>query len=152
MNKKIVITSIFPPTTAVEAFSRMSDYELIVVGDKKTPPDWSCENVHYISPADQEQSGFEISKLLPFNHYSRKMIGYLHAMAQGADLMVDTDDDNIPKPDWTFPEFDAEFDFIPANKGFVNVYQLYTDAPIWPRGLPLKLIKTQTTLSGLCDA
>ena len=36
MKKTIVITSIFNPTEAVFGFSKMDDYQLIVVGDKKT--------------------------------------------------------------------------------------------------------------------
>ena len=43
MKKHIVITSIFDPTEAVIAFSKMKDNQLIVVGDKKTPQDWNCD-------------------------------------------------------------------------------------------------------------
>jgi hypothetical protein len=68
------------------------------------------------------------------------MMGYLHAIASGAEFIVDTDDDNIPKEDWAFPGFEGKFQTIPGDKGFINIYQLYTDAPIWPRGLPLNLI------------
>ena len=39
LKKFIVITSIFPPTEAVTAFSGLKDYQLVVVGDKKTPVD-----------------------------------------------------------------------------------------------------------------
>lgn len=41
-NKFIIIISIFKPTKAVKAFARMHhDWQLIVVGDKKTPKDWN---------------------------------------------------------------------------------------------------------------
>src|SRR5258708_6422921 len=140
MKKTIVITSIFDPTEAVVSFSRMKDYELIVVGDKKTPENWQCENVQYISIAQQEKSGFELAKTLPYNHYCRKMIGYLIAIQNGAEYIVDTDDDNIPKENWVFPEFENKFDCTPENNGFINIYQLYTRQKIWPRGLPLNLI------------
>ena len=50
MKKKyIIITSIFPPTQAVKEFSKFSDWNVIVVGDKKTEQDWSLPNVHFIS-------------------------------------------------------------------------------------------------------
>ncbi|HEX9510287.1 MAG TPA: STELLO glycosyltransferase family protein [Puia sp.] len=143
MKKTIVITSIFDPTEAVVSFSRMKDYELIVVGDKKTPENWQCENVQYISIAQQEKSGFELAKTLPYNHYCRKMIGYLIAIQNGAEYIVDTDDDNIPKENWVFPEFENKFDCTPENNGFINIYQLYTRQKIWPRGLPLNLIAKQ---------
>ena len=73
--KTIVITSIFNPTEAVVSFSEMKNYNLIVVGDKKTPANWECNNVDYISLIKQELSDFELVKYLPFNHYCRKMIG-----------------------------------------------------------------------------
>lgn len=146
LKKAIVITSIFQPTEAVLAFAAMKDYNLIVAGDKKTPVGWHCDNVEYMSIEKQNETGDHLNKVLPFNHYCRKMMGYLHAIAQGADYIVDTDDDNIPKDNWTFPKFEGEFDYIPGDKGFVNVYQLYTDAHIWPRGLPLDLITTKFNL------
>ena len=50
MNKKyIIITSIFSPTEAVEKFSKFPDWNMIVVGDKKTAEDWSYPNVEFIS-------------------------------------------------------------------------------------------------------
>lgn len=140
MKKVIVITSIYPPTEAVIAFSKMKNHKLVVVGDKKTPPDWQCGNVDYLPVEDHGNIGMHLNKVLPFNHYSRKMMGYLHATAAGADVIIDTDDDNIPKDNWCFPSFEDTFSYIPENKGFINVYQLYTDAHIWPRGLPLHLI------------
>ncbi len=146
MKKYIVITSIFKLTTAIEKFSAIKDYKLIVVGDKKTPNNWSCRNVEFISIEHQKKSEFQLSKVLPYNHYCRKMLGYLTAIQNGADLIVDTDDDNIPKENWTFPEFDKKIDYINDNKGFINVYQLYTTQKIWPRGLPLNLITKQFEL------
>jgi STELLO glycosyltransferases len=143
MKKTIVITSIFNPTEAVLSFSQMSDYQLIVVGDKKTPGDWHCANTDYISVSQQEESGWELARILPYNHYCRKMIGYLKAIQNGAEYIVDTDDDNIPKADWVFPELEGPFDCTPDNQGFINIYQLYTKQKIWPRGLPLQLISKQ---------
>ena len=146
MKKNIVITTIFNPTEAVLKFSRMDNYQLIVVGDKKTPADWHCQNVDYISVTEQEKSDFELAKILPYNHYCRKMLGYLKSIQNGADYIVDTDDDNIPKDSWSFPEFENNFDCIAEHKGFINIYQLYTKQKIWMRGLPLNLINTQFEL------
>lgn len=146
MKRTIVITSIFNPTEAVLAFSKIEDYQLIVVGDKKTPDDWHCNNVDYISVKQQESLEFELSKVLPYNHYCRKMLGYLKAIKNGADYIVDTDDDNIPKVTWKFPEFEGKYDCISGDRGFVNIYQLYTAQKIWARGLPLALINKQFEL------
>jgi hypothetical protein len=136
----IVITSIFAPTEAVSKFATLADYQLVVAGDKKSPLNWYEPNVTYLSVAEQEAQGFEMSKKLPFNHYGRKMIGYLHAIREGAEVIVDTDDDNIPYEGWSFPATEGSFATAPANKGFVNIYKNFTSHHIWPRGYPLDLI------------
>jgi hypothetical protein len=141
--KFIIITSIFEPTEAVIEFSKLSEYKLIVAGDKKSPHNWQCNNVTFLSVDDQEGLDFSLSKVLPYNHYCRKMIGYLYAIQNGASMIIDTDDDNIPKQNWKFPDFNGKFDCIPGDKGFINIYQHYTDDHIWPRGLPLNKITTQ---------
>lgn len=136
----VVVTSIFPPTPGVRALAQLPDWQVVVVGDRKTPPDWAVDGVTYLSPQLQEELAFESSALLPWNHYSRKMIGYLYAMSRGATVIAETDDDNIPTADWALPEFRGEFDVVQGD-GFVNVYRLFTDAFVWPRGFPLTRIR-----------
>ena len=136
----IVITSIFAPTEAVTKFAALPDYQLVVAGDKKSPADWSEPNVAYLDVPAQEALGFRMSEKLPFNHYGRKMMGYLHAIRECAEAIVDTDDDNIPYDGWKFPEMEGTFATSPADKGFVNIYKNFTSHHIWPRGYPLDLI------------
>lgn len=140
MKKTIVITSIFSPTKAVKKFAQLDNYNLIVAGDRKTPVDWSYPQVEYLSLKRQESMPGKLTKSLPFNHYCRKMCGYIWAIETGADIIIDTDDDNIPKDDWEFPEYQGDKDTLDSDLGFVNVYQLYSKQKIWPRGLPLGLI------------
>lgn len=142
VKKIIVITSIFEPTAAVVSFSNLSGYQLIVVGDKKSPKNWHCDNVEYLSVEQQETLPYQLSKVLPFNHYCRKMLGYLAAIEHKAAYIIDTDDDNHPKENWDFPAFEGQFDAMSGHTGFVNIYQHYTKQKIWPRGLPLDLINT----------
>jgi hypothetical protein len=141
-NKFIIITSIFEPTIAVKKFATLTDYQLIVIGDNKSPLDWHCDGVIYLSVKDQQKLNYPIIKDLPFNHYSRKMIGYLFAIEHGAEIIIDTDDDNIPYDNWKFPAFEGKYECIDGNKGFINIYSEFTDQKIWPRGLPLPLINT----------
>lgn len=144
MKKHIVITSIFKPTEPIIEFSKLIDFNLIVAGDKKSPENWSNPNTTFLSVNDQERMNSKLVKILPYNHYCRKMMGYLYAIQNGATLIIDTDDDNMPKENWAFPNFKGFFDSIPGNLGFINIYSYYTDHKIWPRGLPLHLInKTQ---------
>lgn len=142
MKKPIIITSIFNPTEAIRKFSSLNDYDLIVIGDKKTPQNWHCKNTRFYSVEEQSNLPYELVKELPFNHYSRKMIGYLIAMDEDPMCIIDTDDDNIPKKNWEFPALDGIYDCITKENEFVNVYQVFTKQKIWPRGLPLKHINT----------
>lgn len=144
----IVITSIFPPTEAVKLFAECTGYDFIVIGDRKSPADWQLDGVDYYSVEAQLALPYRLVETLPFNHYSRKMLGYLRAIERGAEAIVDTDDDNIPKPDWAFPAWEGSFDTLPEDQGFTNVYQLYTKQKIWPRGLPLPLIARDFQLEG----
>ncbi len=137
--KAIIITSIFDPTEAVEKFAKKTDYKVYVVGDKKTPSNWNCSGVNHISVDHQQNSNYYLSKVLPYNHYCRKMLGYLEAIKDKAEVIYDTDDDNIPYENWNFPDFIGNFDNL-NQEGFINIYQLFTEHKIWPRGLPLRLI------------
>lgn len=142
----IVITSIYGPTEAVLKFSKLKEYQVIIVADKKTPLNWQCNSVTFISIDSQKEIDFNLVKIMPFNHYSRKMLGYLVAINNNVDVIIDTDDDNIPKSNWSFPDFKNYYDCISPNMGFINVYQLYTKNKIWPRGLPLNLINKDFNL------
>lgn len=136
----IVITSIFAPTKAVAKFAALPGYQLLVVGDQKTPADWRAAGAAYLSVAKQEATGFRLSKKLPFNHYARKMVGYLCAMQAGAQLIIDTDDDNVPYDDWAFPALEGNYLTTPPNRGFINLYKNFTRHHVWPRGYPLDLV------------
>lgn len=148
MKKYIVITSINEPTEAVKKFAKLNqgNTNLIIVGDKKSPENYQLEQSHFLSVEEQLKSGFSLSEKLPFNHYCRKMLGYLEAIKNGAEMIVDTDDDNIPYDDWSFPGFSGVFDSLTENMGFINIYELFTDKKIWPRGLPLSLINQKDNL------
>lgn len=134
----LIITSIFPPTDAVKEFAKLNDWHLVVVGDKKTPADWQHPNVTYLGPEAQEATGFETVKHLPWNHYCRKMIGYLYAIQQGAERIADTDDDNEPLAGW--PQLPTNRPTLLGNVPFANIYEYYTDHRVWPRGYPLNLL------------
>lgn len=137
----MILTTINPPTKAVLTLAENSEkWPLIVVGDKKTPADWHVPGTRYISADDQETSTSLLAKLLPWNHYCRKNLGYLAAIAQGATMIAETDDDNHPTG-WPYSVPDEQLNarLLSAN-GWANIYSYFTDAVIWPRGLPLTQI------------
>lgn len=144
----IVITTIFNPTDSVLKIAQRENTHLIVVGDKKTPKDWQIENskaqITFLSSDDKK--GYNIEKVLPYNHYCRKMLGYIYAKNQGAQFIYETDDDNYPKENWHVPNFEDEILVVQKNEvKFSNVYRYYSDEHIWPRGFPLELITNEKT-------
>ena len=140
MGKFIVITSIFLPTEAIEKFAKLKDWKVIVVGDKKTAVDWNCPRVTYLSPEGQQEIARKFAGLLPWNSYTRKNIGYLYAISQGAQVIYESDDDNIPLDNWvTAPEFSTDAELL-SDASFVNIYSYFTDKKVWPRGIPLRCV------------
>jgi hypothetical protein len=139
-DRSVVVTSILPPTRAVSRFVEILGWPVIVVGDQGSPADWSHAGCLYLSPRDQKACTFRITKYLPWNHYSRKMIGYLYALGRGARVILDSDDDNILYQGWQAPEFKGRFRVATGKLGFINIYKLFTDQHIWPRGFPLRLV------------
>ncbi|GFO05612.1 conserved uncharacterized protein [Plakobranchus ocellatus] len=69
-------------------------WKVVVVGDEKTPQNWSSPNCVYLSLANQISSEARLADKLPANSYSRKNLGYLYAVRHGAKVIYDTDDDN----------------------------------------------------------
>jgi hypothetical protein len=143
MKKSIVMTSINPPTEAVFKYAEMTDWDIVMVGDKKTPTPWECENIKYLSPEDQIKLPYTLSKILPWNLPARANIGYLYAMEAGHEFITQSDDDNIPNEHWGVPAFSGTFKTI-EHPGFINIYKYFTDKFVWPRGFPLDKILTPT--------
>ena len=140
----LICTSINHPTESIKTFSQISDdnknFRILVVGDKKTPADYRYKNVIYLSTAQQLQLFPELSKLIPFNHYSRKNLGYLYAIKNGADIIFDTDDDNIPYGNFNLNVDQKITSEVVGNSKWINIYTYFTEKLIWSRGLPLNYI------------
>ncbi len=143
MKKVIVTTTINSPTKAITAFDEMKDYELVVIGDKKTPSGYKIKNGLYVSPEDQEKKFKNLSELLGWNCIQRRNIGFLFALEMGADIIATIDDDNIPMSEWgknltvgkkidvkSYDSNEIVFDPIGATN-----YPSY-----WHRGFPIQLV------------
>ena len=140
----IVVTSISQPNTvlkqiATEAMNR--NYEFIVVGDTKSPTNFSIDGCTFLNIDSQLQLGLAFAEHCPTSHYSRKNIGYLLALSIGANVIIETDDDNFPRQD--FFNLPSKNCYVPTvdDGQWVNVYRFFSDQLIWPRGFPLNLVK-----------
>jgi hypothetical protein len=143
MKKVIVTTTINPPTKAVKLFQAMKDWDLVVIGDLKTPKDYHLERGFYMDPPSQEKYDKELSDAIGWNCIQRRNFGLLIAHDMKADIVAVVDDDNIPLAGW------GENLFV-GQEVEVNYYQ--TDLPafdpigatnypkLWHRGYPLQLL------------
>ena len=90
--KFIVLTTINKITESIRKLSNIPGYELIVVGDKKTPK-LSSQKFTFLSINEQKKLPFEFIKHCPVNSYQRKNIGYLYSITHGAEIIGETDDE-----------------------------------------------------------
>lgn len=149
-DKWIVITTIFKPTMDIMKMSATENWNIVIVADTKTPMDWTYKNCIFLSIEVQQKLDYKILRLIPYNSYTRKMIGYLYAIENGAKLIYDTDDDNLPTNLGL-----SLFDYSSMTSGmtvqsrsnhsaeFFNVYSHFGRSDVWPRGYPLQFFNRE---------
>jgi hypothetical protein len=143
-NLAVVVTSIAAPNPVLRALAegcRSRGHEFVVIGDEASPPDFKLEGCSFYGLKEQAETGFEFARLCPTRHYARKNLGYLLAARGGASVIVETDDDNIPRAEFWGERRRRQSVPTVAGGGWVNVYRYFTDAEIWPRGLPLDRVR-----------
>ena len=95
-NKCVVITTINEPTETILKHIANPDYDVIIVGDNKTPNTYHKIDCIYLDINSQRIFFPQLHKLIPQNHYGRKNLGYLFAIKRNYEIIYETDDDNIP--------------------------------------------------------
>ena len=144
-DKCVIITTINKPTETILKHINNNEYDVIIVGDKKTPNDYNDLNCIYLSIASQKKLFPELSELLPYNHYCRKNLGYLYAIKKGYKIIYETDDDNIPHDNFdNILQYNNIQMITEKNNKWINIFKYFTNnAYIWPRGFPLSLLKNK---------
>lgn len=174
-----VLTTIFGPTTAMLKQIQLDGWCTVVVGDKKGlsnyefPEDAKCIYLDVNKQIELTKNYTFIEKI-PWNHFGRKNIGYLYAIAHGAEVVWDFDDDNmligndreleVPgmgKLIYSYHSsisdtkqiFKAVFPILKSETTAFNPYPFMgATAPMtWPRGYPLELIKENTSYISFSD-
>lgn len=143
----IVITTIQEPTNCVRALTRRLTEigaTLLVIGDKKGPSQFVQPQTELFTLQAQMDLPCKLAKLLPTGHYARKNLGYLIAMSRQAPCIYETDDDNAPGDTWQMRTMATTAQRV-APRQWVNVFRLFTDQLIWPRGFPLELVSDAST-------
>lgn len=139
----VVVTTIAAPNAVLRQLAgdcRRLGLHFVVAGDTKSPADFALEDCDYYSVPAQEALPLSFPKLCPVRHYARKNVGYLVAIAAGADYVIETDDDNAPSEAFYEPAGRETHAAPVSDAGWTNVYKYYSDATIWPRGLPLDAV------------
>ena len=143
VRKVIVTTTINPPTEAIRRFDALEDWELVVIGDLKTPEDYSLEHGTYYGPDAQETVDKELSDAIGWNCIQRRNFGLLIAHEKGADVVALVDDDNIPKPGWGEDLLigrQAEYKFYETDLACFDPIGATNYPQLWHRGFPLPLL------------
>lgn len=142
----VIITSINKLNRNIQNLSSNSkkkNWSFIIIGDKKSPKNFSLKYGKYYNIRDQKKTNINFAKICPLNSYARKNIGYLLAIKNKTEVIIETDDDNYPKKNFfTTPKLIHKVSEI-MNKNWVNIYDLFLKEKkfIWPRGLPLNFVK-----------
>ena len=145
-NTALVVTTISAPNPVLQALARGAAehaIRFIAIGDSKSPANFALEGCEYYSLEAQRKLGFAFAEVCPERHYARKNIGYLLAMQGGAEIILETDDDNFPREAFWAPRERTVRAATLGRAGWVNAYRYFTTASIWPRGLPLDAVQTE---------
>ena len=140
-----MVTSISAPNAALRELAsqcKARGFSFYLIGDVPSPADFSLEGCEFYSLVRQQATGLKIAGLLPTRHYARKNIGYLLAMRTRSRMLLETDDDNMPLPGFWAKRQPEQRVATLAGTGWTNVYAFFSEANIWPRGLPLDAIQT----------
>lgn len=152
----IVVTSIFQPSPATRKLGEMTrqGWCYVVVADINGPAEYDdVEGVIYLTVERQKALHFQIVALTPWRHFGRKNIGFLYAIAHGAKVIYDTDDDNRLK-ELKIPIAGYDESSTTRLKGPMSISQpveppgrsdVFNPYPsfaptcghVWPRGFPL---------------
>lgn len=136
----LVVTSIAEPTPALGALASSSSergLDFILIGDEASPSGFDLDGCDFYGLERQRELDLELARICPVRHYARKNIGYLVAMQRGAPFIVETDDDTIAYEQFWRTRNRSRTVRTVAEHGWVNVYRYFSNANIWPRGLPL---------------
>lgn len=140
MRTALVVTSIHPPNAALAALAagcRTKGWDFLVAGDSKSPSDFQLDGCRFLALDAQRDSGFRLGTLAPTRSYTRKNLGYLEAMRDGAEVIVETDDDNHPLPGFWDDRRLEQCCRPVAHRGWVNACAYFTSSFLYPRGMPL---------------
>ncbi|KAG5609343.1 hypothetical protein H5410_020624 [Solanum commersonii] len=151
-SEKWVVVSVSDyPSDSLRKLGRIKGWQVLAVGNSKTPKDWNLKGTIFLSLEMQAKLGFRVVDYLPYDSYVRKTVGYLFAIQHGAKKILDMDDRGDVIGDDIGKHFDVEligedarqevilqYSHDNPNRTVVNPYIHFGQRSVWPRGLPLE--------------
>ncbi|GAB2267018.1 sugar transporter-like protein [Dionaea muscipula] len=147
----IVVSASSYPTDSVRGLVKIKGWQVLVIGNSRTPADWVLKGAIYLSLEMQSKLGFRVLEHLPYDSYVRKSVGYLFAIQHGALKIFDADDREDVIGGDLGKHFDVElvgeqarqeiilqYSHANPNRTVVNPYIHFGQRSVWPRGLPLE--------------
>ena len=146
INNYIVTTTINAPTEAIYKYSKIKNWKLIVVGDKKTPHEKfrKLKNIIYLGIKEQEKISKKLSDIIGWNCIQRRNMGFLYAHQNNCKVLATVDDDNIPKKDWgqnIFVNKEILCNIYNDKIDFFDPLSVTNNKNLWHRGFPIQLIR-----------
>ncbi|KAI3472194.1 hypothetical protein Pfo_029682 [Paulownia fortunei] len=140
MEKWIVVSVSDYPSDSLRKMTKIKGWQVLAIGNSRTPKDWNLKGVIYLSLDMQAQLGFRVIDYLPYDSYVRKTVGYLFAIQHG-----DVIDNDIGKHfdveligEGARQEVILQYNHENPNRTVVNPYIHFGQRSVWPRGLPLE--------------
>ncbi|WOG98077.1 hypothetical protein DCAR_0417418 [Daucus carota subsp. sativus] len=147
----IVVSVESYPTDSVRNLAKIKGWQVLAIGDSRTPDDWSLKGTIFLSLQQQAKLGFRVVDYLPYGSFVRKSVGYLFAIQHGAKRIFDADDRGEVIGNDLGKHFDVDLVGENArqevilqygrenpNRTVVNPYIHFGQRSVWPRGLPLE--------------
>ena len=145
--KWLVLTTINIPNYNIRQLLVIKEpWKIVVIGDIKTNnKSWdifkNSKKLIFLSVEDQINLGYNITKYIPTNSYSRKNIGYLFAIQHGAKEIYETDDNCFKFRFSSLYKNEDKITYYAENNNntiMINPYSFFGKSTMWPRGYRLK--------------
>ncbi|XP_021282445.1 probable glycosyltransferase STELLO1 [Herrania umbratica] len=147
----VVVSVANYPSDALKKMVKVKGWQVLAIGNSRTPRDWSLKGAIFLSLDMQANLGFRVVDHLPYDSYVRKSVGYLFAIQHGAKKIFDADDRGEIIDNDLGKHFDVElvgegarqevilqYSHDNPNRTVVNPYIHFGQRSVWPRGLPLE--------------
>ena len=129
----------------LKQLKNLNNWKIVIISeDDKIDKSWKlleCNELVYLSLKDQIYLGFKITKFLKDNSYTRRNIGYLYAIQNGAKEIYEIDEDIIIT---NLNHLTRDLNNIFIGYGLrndskmINPFYFYGESNIWPRGFRIK--------------